>query len=117
MKTVMIRSHRRAAWHLGAGGTVVLACVVSMLVSVPASVTTIASATSTPAAVSVPDPTLTGPVVTAPRLDGTRGIPYTSSAVDLATHGYTEQEYFVTGIARAYEPAGTLTPDGKWAVT
>ena len=116
MKTVMIRSHRRAAWHLGAGGTVVLACVVSIVVAVPASVTTIASATSTPAAVPVPDPTLTGPVVTAPRLDGTRGTPYTSSAVDLASHGYTEQEYFVSGTARAYEPVGALTTDGQWTV-
>jgi hypothetical protein len=116
MKTVMIRSHRRAAWHLGAGGTVVLACVVSILVAVPASVTAIASATSTPTAVPVPDPTLAGPVVTAPRLDGTRGIPYTSSAVDLASHGYTEQEYFVSGTARAYEPVGALTTDGQWTV-
>jgi len=87
-----------------------------MLVAVPASVTTIASATSTPAAVPVPDPTLAGPVVTAPRLDGTRGIPYTSSAVDLASHGYTEQEYFVSGTARAYEPVGALTTDGQWTV-
>jgi hypothetical protein len=112
----MIRSHRRARWHVGARGTVVLACVVSILVAVPASVTTIASATSTPAAVPIPDPTLAGPVVTTPHLDGTRGIPYTSSAVDLASHGYTEQEYFVAGTARAFEPVGALTTDGQWTV-
>src|SRR6266487_3563824 len=70
-----------------------------------------------PQAVPVPDPTIAGPVVTQPDLDGTHGIPYTSSAVDLASHGYSEQEYFVSGTARAYEPVGTLTTDGRWQVT
>ncbi|HEX5401511.1 MAG TPA: alpha/beta hydrolase domain-containing protein [Pseudonocardiaceae bacterium] len=76
------------------------------------------SAPSTPhsTAVPVPDPTLAGPVVTRPDLDGTHGIPYTSSAVDLASHGYSEQEYFVSGTARAYQPVGTLTADGRWNV-
>jgi hypothetical protein len=62
-------------------------------------------------------PTLAGPVQTAPHLDGTHGIPYTASAVDLRTHGYTEQEYFVSGTARAYSPVGALTSDGNWTVT
>ncbi|HEX3591303.1 MAG TPA: alpha/beta hydrolase domain-containing protein [Pseudonocardiaceae bacterium] len=76
------------------------------------------SAPSTPhsSAIPVPDPTLAGPVVTQPDLDGTHGIPYTSSAVDLPSHGYTEQEFFVSGTARAYEPVGTLTTDGRWNV-
>ena len=34
----------------------------------------------------------------------------------LAAHGYSEAEYFVAGTARAYQPAGALSPDGKWAV-
>ncbi len=67
-------------------------------------------------AIPVPTPTLSGPVVTAPHLDGTHGIPYTSSAVDLASHGYTEQEYFVSGTARAYSSANPLTSDGRWSV-
>src|SRR5438034_11645378 len=44
---------------------------------------------------AVATPTLAGPVPTPRHLDGTHGIPYTSSAIDLRTHGYTEREYFV----------------------
>ena len=36
--------------------------------------------------------------------------------MDLAAHGYSEAEYFVSGTARAYQPAGALSSDGKWAV-
>jgi hypothetical protein len=61
-------------------------------------------------------PTLTGPVQTQQHLDGTHGIPYTSSAVDLRTHGDIEQEYFVSGTAQAYSPVGALGSDGKWTV-
>ncbi len=69
-----------------------------------------------PAAVPVPAPTVAGPVVTLPRLDNTRGIPYTSSAIDLDSHGYTEQEYFVSGTARSYAADQPLTTDGSWKV-
>jgi hypothetical protein len=75
-----------------------------------------ASHSTSPKPVPVPDPTIAGPVVTQPDQDGTHGIPYTSSAVDLSSHGYSEQEYFVSGTARAYEPVGTLTTDGRWQV-
>src|SRR6266545_248152 len=113
----MTGSRMRRRWRVGARGTAILVCALSTLVAVPAGAARIAAGGSASPTTSVPDPTLAGPVVTTPHLDGTRGIPYTSSAVDLATHGYTEQEYFVTGTARAYEPTAPLTPDGKWNVT
>jgi len=66
--------------------------------------------------VGVPTPDVTGPVRTPRSPDMTHGIPYTSSAVDLRSHGYTEQEYFVSGTARAYAPVGVLGSDGRWNV-
>ncbi len=86
------------------------AVLASSLVAVPVALAASPAATSSSVkAVAVPDPTLSGPVVTQPDLDGTHGIPYTSSAVDLASHGYSEQEYFVAGDARAYTPDGPST--------
>jgi len=70
-----------------------------------------------PKAIPVPVPSIAGPVVTLPHLDGTHGQPYTSSPVDLQSAGYTEQEYFVSGTARSYLPDGTFTTDGNWKVT
>jgi hypothetical protein len=113
----MTGSRMRRRWRVGARGTAVLVCALATLVAVPAGAARITAGGSASPTTSVPDPTLAGPIVTTPHLDGTRGIPYTSSAVDLATHGYTEQEFFVTGTARAYEPTAPLTPDGKWNVT
>jgi hypothetical protein len=55
----------------------------------------------------VPDPTVKGPI---------HGQPAALSAVDLAAHGYIQQEFFVEGTARAYEPVGPLGEDGHWAV-
>jgi hypothetical protein len=90
------------------------AAVVAAAATDPASAS---GPSSAPHAIPVPTPTIAGPVQTVPNLDGTHGIPYTSSAVDLASHGYTEQEYFVSGTARAYQPTGTLTANGRWTVT
>jgi hypothetical protein len=58
-----------------------------------------------------------GPVSTPVSTDRIHGIPYTTSAIDLRSHGYTESEYFVSGTARAYSPVGTLGTDGQWSVT
>ena len=63
-----------------------------------------ASATETQ---PVPAPTVTGPIA---------GQPASLSAVDLGRHGYVEEEFFVEGTARAYEPAGPLNQDGRWNV-
>jgi hypothetical protein len=55
----------------------------------------------------VPDPTVNGPIP---------GERTSLSAVDLDAHGYVEEEFFVEGTARAYEPAGQLGQDGRWTV-
>lgn len=67
--------------------------------------------------VAVPTPTVAGPVSTPLALNRIQGFPYTASAIDLRSHGYTEKEYFVSGTARAYSPVGTLGTDGQWTVT
>jgi Alpha/beta hydrolase domain len=55
----------------------------------------------------VPSPNVTGPIP---------GQPMSLSAVDLAAHGYVEEEFFIEGTARAYEPTAPLTEDGRWTV-
>ncbi len=55
----------------------------------------------------VPSPRVTGPVA---------GQPVGLSAVDLAAHGYVEEEFFLEGTARAYEPSSPLPEDGRWSV-
>ena len=55
----------------------------------------------------VPDPTVSGPIP---------GEPASLSAVDLGPRGYVEEEFFVEGTARAYEPTGPLAEDGRWNV-
>jgi Alpha/beta hydrolase domain len=56
---------------------------------------------------AVPSPTVTGPV------PGERS---SLSAVDLAAHDYVEEEFFIEGTARSYEPSGPLPVDGRWSV-
>ncbi|MCU1691914.1 MAG: hypothetical protein JWM64_1005 [Frankiales bacterium] len=72
---------------------------------------------SAPAAQAATD----GPTVSGPVTAGTRGGPQTSAVgiVDLASAGYTEQEYFVSGTATSYAKAAgsTWTSDGVWPVT
>jgi len=52
--------------------------------------------------------TVTGPIT------GGMGKPFTSSIVDLSTHGYSETELFFEGDATAYAVQGEMTEDGKW---
>ncbi|MBS1844090.1 MAG: hypothetical protein JST53_06690 [Actinobacteria bacterium] len=66
---------------------------------------------------TVPTPTVAGPVSTPVSINRVQGFPYTASAVNLKSHGYTENEYFVSGTARAYSPVGTFGSDGRWSVT
>jgi hypothetical protein len=58
----------------------------------------------------VPLPAIEGPI-TSP---GT--IFLTSTSFDLATVGYTQAEYFITGTAHAYTNAAPLGRDGRWSV-
>ncbi len=63
------------------------------------------------ASAEVPSPTLEGPVT------GGRGMPFVASTMfDLATVGYEEAEYFISGTATAFTSATPLTADGKWTV-
>jgi hypothetical protein len=64
------------------------------------------------AASDVPSPTVTGPIT-----GGSHGFPYDSTVVDLARFGYTEQEFFYSGTARAFTNVGALGSDGRWSVT
>lgn len=83
-------------------------------------------ANTTPEAVAADpaaDVATAAPAAPAARVDGPvtggkLGYPYAASIVDLKPYGYTEAEYFVSGIAHAYQPAPgtTLTPDGRWTV-
>lgn len=57
-------------------------------------------------------PTLSGPVT------GGNGLPvlYGSTAFDLASVGYSQSEFFISGTASAYLPTSPLSTDGKWAI-
>lgn len=61
---------------------------------------------------AVPKATVEGPVT-----GGKYGIPYLAMPEGWeAEHGYTEDEYFLSGDATAYAAEGTLTTDGRWNV-
>src|SRR5918994_1984361 len=55
----------------------------------------------------VPTATVNGPIP---------GQPASLSAVDLGPRAYVEEEFFVEGTARAYEPVAPLAEDGRWDV-
>jgi hypothetical protein len=61
---------------------------------------------------SVASPSIEGPIT-----GGARNRPTVSgTAFDLATVGYTIEEYFLTGTATAYRNKGALRSDGHWRV-
>jgi hypothetical protein len=53
------------------------------------------------------------PDVSLPTVAG-RGIAFDTTAVDLASAGYSEQEYFLSGTAQAYVNSQPLGTDGVW---
>jgi len=56
-------------------------------------------------------PSLEGPVT------GGMGKPFIGSTTfDLATVGYSESEYFISGTATAYENVGTFGSNGNWSI-
>jgi hypothetical protein len=61
---------------------------------------------------AVPTPTVEGPITT-----GNGNIVVQSSSFDLASVGYEQAEYFISGTARSYTSATPLTDDGKWSLT
>lgn len=48
--------------------------------------------------------------------EGTHGFPFSSSALDLTSAGFVEQEFLISGTAQAYINEGALGTDGKWNV-
>jgi hypothetical protein len=52
--------------------------------------------------------------VSGPVAGGRHGWPFAASLDDLSAVGYIEEEYFLSGEANAYVPAGPLGPDGIW---
>ncbi len=61
---------------------------------------------------------MTGGSVRGPITGGSRGHAYGRSVVDLAAHGYVEEEFFLDGEAAAYDLAAgsTLRDDGRWDI-
>jgi hypothetical protein len=67
---------------------------------------------ATSAVAAVPNPTIIGPI-TSP--GGAFVTP--PSGLDLSDFGYVEEEFFVSGTARAYTATGDLGTDGKWTAS
>jgi len=64
------------------------------------------------ASAQVPRPTIEGPIT------GGRGTPFVAAtSFDLSEVGYVQEEYFISGTARAFTNVGPLGADGKWTVT
>ena len=53
--------------------------------------------------------TIEGPVT-----GGKNGWPFAGAMVDLASHGYVEEEFFVEGEATRYRAVGEFGSDGRW---
>jgi hypothetical protein len=54
--------------------------------------------------------------VSGPVTGGQHGFPLASSAVDLRSHGYAEQEFLFSGTAHSFTSTQPLTSDGRWNV-
>jgi hypothetical protein len=69
----------------------------------------VVAASATIAQAVVPSPTVEGPIT------GGSGTPFVAgTSFDLAQVGYTQQEYFISGMASAYTSSDTFASDGKW---
>ncbi|MFI1993616.1 alpha/beta hydrolase domain-containing protein [Actinoplanes sp. NPDC020271] len=69
-----------------------------------------AEAAPAAAAATVPSPAITVPP------PGTHGFPFLAEAEDLTAAGYTESEYFLSGVASSYTGLGVLGSNGRWPV-
>jgi len=63
------------------------------------------------AAAQVPSPQIEGPIT------GPGSVFLESTSIDLASVGYTQEEFFLSGTAHAYTNSAPLGADGKWSVT
>ena len=101
----------RSPWRLGRHALGVLVAA-ALVVAVSAGLASAAGRKAVP----VNPGRLAAPTVTGPITAGTRGFPFTASAVDLRSHGYAEQEYFFSGTAHTFTSPQPLTSDGRWHV-
>jgi hypothetical protein len=56
-------------------------------------------------------------LISGPVTGGSNGFPATPAVVDLDAAGYTEEEFFIEGTARAFEQVGEWSIDGVWPVS
>src|SRR6267154_318722 len=63
------------------------------------------------AVASVPTPTVSLPPT------GGHGFPFDTSSINLASFGYTESEFFISGNAQAFVNSGTFGNNGVWNVS
>ena len=56
------------------------------------------------------------PVVTGPVTAGSHGFAFGATSMPLGLYGYSEEEYFYSGVATSYSSAAPLTSDGSWTV-
>ncbi|MCT9082019.1 alpha/beta hydrolase domain-containing protein [Streptomyces fulvoviolaceus] len=68
--------------------------------------------TGAPSAAVAPTPSVTGPVT-----GGNGAVVLQGTAFDLASVGYTQSEFFLSGNATSYVPTVPLDSDGRWQVT
>lgn len=57
-----------------------------------------------------------GTEVTGPITGGKHGWPFGAYFGDIGKRGYIEEEFFLSGPATRFMPAGNLGPDGRWTV-
>ena len=58
------------------------------------------------------EPTVTGPIpITVPPGDPSHDFVFSPAAVDLAAHGYVEEEFFIQGTANRYTRASMATAE------
>jgi hypothetical protein len=62
-------------------------------------------------------PVVAQATVTGPVTGGNHGFPGTATPVQLGAYGYVEQEFFLSGVATAYEAVGSWGSDGRWSIS
>jgi hypothetical protein len=92
------------------------AAFVAVAATIAVSAGLAAAASPQSALVPAQAPNAAIPHVSGPVTGGNHGFPLTSSAVDLRSHGYAEQEFLFSGTAHSFTSTQPLTSDGRWTV-
>jgi hypothetical protein len=108
---------QRRQWFAGLVGSLMLVLIglPGGLLQAPAAAAATASPTAT-ATASIAKPTAASPTVTGPVTGGNGAPTVLPTSFDLASVGYQESEYFISGTAESFTSGVGLTSDGKWAV-